>query len=124
MQAKNTSKPRTPQEWKDSGVLNEFQIEELTKVAQNPILLEALEKVLCYEIKTQGVFKNNLPFDAGNNFILDYIKAIGGSKDNKWLGEEIRALFWGVQYLEEGLKNIKAFGQPEKDSNSSENPAI
>lgn len=116
-------KPRTPEEWKKSGVLNDFQIEELEKAAKNPVLLEALEKVICYEIKVQGVLNNGLPFDLGNNFILDYVKVIGGAKDDKWLGEEVRALFWAQQYLEQALSSIKSF-QPEKVVSKNENPAI
>ena len=118
------SKPRTKQECHDSGILNDFQFEELEKLAQNPVLLEALEKVLCHEIVSEGVFNNKVPFDAGQNFILSYVQGIGGVINNERLGEDVRALFWGILRLKEGIKTIKAFNEPEKVSNNDKNPAI
>ena len=119
------SKPRSAEEWKESGVLNDFQTEELVKAGQNPILLEALEKVLCYEIGSEGVLKNNLPFDAGANFILSYVQGVGGVIGNERLGADVRALFWGVLRLKEGLHNVRNFGQGEGEKvGGNENPAI
>lgn len=120
----STAKPRSKQEWLESGILNDFQIEELERAASNPVLLEALEKVLCYEIGSEGVFKNNLPFDAGKNFILSYVQGIGGVISNERLGEDVRSLFWGVLRLKEGIKNIQSFDPREKVVSNNENPAI
>src|SRR3990167_9020667 len=110
-------KPRSLEEWKT--FLNDHQVNELKKLSDNPILLEALEKVLCYEIATEGVFAKNKPFDATNNFVLSYVQAVGGVINNERLGEDVRGLFWVVHRLKEGLNMIKSFNQPEKvDTNS------
>ena len=118
------SKPRTREEWVKSGILNDFQVDELEKLAQNPVLLGALEKVLCYEVVCEGVLENKVPFNAGNNFVLSYVQGIGGVIDNERLGADVRALFWGVLRMKEGLKNIAGFHQTERSSNEDSNPAL
>ena len=114
-------KPRSLEEWK--AFLNDHQISELKKLSDNPILLEALEKVLCYEIATEGVFEKNQPFDSTNNFVLSYVQAVGGVINNERLGEDVRGLFWGVHRLKDGLSMIKNFKQTEKVG-ENQNPAV
>lgn len=117
----STSKPRTTEEW--DGILNEHQIDELCRLADNPILLEAIEKVVCYELVSEGVFEKDKPFDSGQNYILNYVQELGGVLNNERLGQDVRALMWGVLRLREGIQNIRGFKKQEKVG-ESENPGI
>ena len=115
------SKPRSRAEWAE--VLSDAELNELDRIADNPFLLQALEKIICYELVSEGLLAAGKSFDAGKNFVLGYVQELGGVLSNERLGEDVRALFWGVLRLREGLQNIRNFKEKPKVGNS-ENPAI
>lgn len=103
--------------------LDDQEIGELEKLAGNPILLKAIEKVLCHEIYHNGVLKPGEPADFSRNFLLNYTSAVGEKTSNEKLGEDVRSYWWALTTLESGVNQLKSFKKQEERSLESVNIA-
>lgn len=109
------------EEWRQ--FLTDAQIVELQRLSQNSELIEALTRVLCHDIYNNGVLKKEQDVDFSRNFLLNFITVKGAELSNEKLGEDVRSYWWGLHALEQGLKELKKFGQEEKVA-EPENPAV
>lgn len=104
--------------------LSEQEFDELVKLAENPVLLGAVEKVLCHEIYHNGILEPGESADFSRNFLLAFISNKGNEFSNEKLGQDVRSYWWGLHALELGMNELKKFKRPEERSLEAENIAV
>ena len=112
----------TTEEWKD--YLGEQKFNEIVRIAENPTALEALEDVLCVEIKQDNSAAPGRPADAQGNWLFSYILQAGGSVSDEMLMKQARGYVVGLSLVQNALRAIEKFKPEPKKENPGENPAV
>jgi len=107
--------------------LNEQEIQELTKLAENDVALNAFKKVLLSPLYQEGVLKKGESVgDPAKNFAL--IKALHAIQTNdnitdEKLGQQVRADAQAMRYIELSFQEINKFKNKEETKGEEGNPA-
>ena len=105
----------TTEEWKD--YLGEQKFAELEAIASNPTLLEALEDVLCIEIREDNSAAPGRPADLHGNYLMDLVLR-GAPID------QLKTYVVALQLVQNGVRCIEKFKPGPNKENPGENPAV
>lgn len=86
--------------------LSDIEIESLTSIANSPLALGAIKKIILADVYYKGVLRANVDADPTRNAALLFAFS---DKDisNEKLGEDLRALGEGVRLVEGGLTRLE-----------------
>lgn len=101
--------------------LSDVEKEQLIAFNQNPILREAVKKVLLAGLNENGVLKAGKQSNSTQNAAL-YLVSQAGEVSNEALGADLRAYWNGLKAVENGFNKISEF-VPEKTVEKSKNNA-
>jgi len=107
--------------------LTELEAVEIEKFNNNPVLADAIKKVLLDAVYNQGVIKKGKKHNSLHNaFIaLSFQTVQGGVISNERLGEDLRAMTQGLNFVEAGFKELSKIKTEERSEEKEEvNPAI
>jgi len=101
--------------------LSQTELDKLKLFVQDDVLLEAVKKVLLAGVYDQGILKPSEPAKAKLNFAL----AIANNTwDNEKIGEELRAAYKGVTFVELGFDELLALKENADAEKAEVNPAL
>lgn len=106
--------------------LTDLEIDKIIAFNNDPILVEAVRKVLLESVYTNGTLRKDKQAQPLRNaaFGLVSLTNTGGVVDNVALGEDLRALYQGVMMLEVGLDKLSKIKKEEVLVDSPYNNAI
>ena len=96
-----------------NSILDEQEQTYIKEFCQNERMVEAIRKVMLAGLYEQGVLKKHKKADSLSNIALALV-ANRGDISNEQLGEDLRAFWQGLNYLELAFENIKAYKEPIK----------
>lgn len=103
-------------------ILSEVEIDAIIAFNQNPILREAVRKVILMGVYSNGVMKKGNPADPLRNFALGLVSH-RGEHTNEQLGASLAAMWEGVNMLELGFDQLARIKKEEPKKGKGENPA-
>jgi len=106
--------------------LSNAEQERIAYFNSDPILVNAVRKVMLAEIYKNGTLRPDIAPDPLKNGALGLVfQGLHGQQKytNEELGEDLRAFAQGVNLLESGFQRLSKFKQPAK-SEPEENKAI
>ena len=112
----------THADWKKH--LGDAKFNELQKIADNDRALEAIEDVLCQEIKQDNLDKLGKVSDVQGNFFYAYIDKLGPALKNDELGEKLRSYHFALLALQRAVKALAGFKKSAEALEEKENDAI
>ena len=89
-------------------ILNDLEKAELTRFVENPVLFEAVKKVLLAGVYSNGVLSPGEPVNAMRNFALSLVTGREGVS-NDIIGADLRACAEGIRVVEAGFNELKKF---------------
>lgn len=97
--------------------LNDIEKAELEKFVQNKTQFEAAQKVVLHSVYFQGVLKEGLPADSGNNiFMAQLTQPILENAPIEEYGHFTKALVNGIRLVETGFTKLKKFKVVEPET--------
>ncbi len=105
--------------------LSDIEQEKVENFMADPILKEAIRKVLLAGVYVNGVLKQGEPADARKNWALSF----GGMNpqiSNAELGENLRAYTWAINMVEAAWAKLEDYKveKPQAPSKPKKNPAL
>lgn len=96
--------------------LNSIEEDQLSHLAENLTLLNAVKKVLLEGVYSNGVLVAGENAESGRNFALSL--AFSKEASNEQIGADLRACAEGIRIIESGFKELEKFKvvTPEVDS--------
>jgi hypothetical protein len=88
--------------------LSELECEEIAKFNKNTIMREAVRKVLLSAIYENGTLREGMPADPLRNVAFS-LAASRGDFSNERLGQDLRAVWEGVNLLESGMGQLLSY---------------
>src|SRR3990167_10165736 len=88
-------------------MLSDIEKEKLRQFVEDEVQLEAVKKVLLFNIYNNGVLKAGQPAEPLRNFALSIFDQMRAGVDDDKLGRTLRGMCEGIYYLETGLKDIQ-----------------
>lgn len=105
-------------------VLSDIEKAELTKFANNPVLVNAFKKVLLFGVYYNGILKPDEAPDPTRNFALSNVfTEVGNAMSNEKIGENLRAKAEGVLLIQGGFDQIESYKTEAKTDKKKENGA-
>lgn len=109
--------------------MTELSDQEMAKIVQfnqDPILVEAVRKVMLKAMYSQGTLRKNVPADPLNNGALNLaFQALrGGSLSDADLGADIRGLANGINLLESAFQELERIEVVIPKKEEETNPGI
>ncbi len=106
--------------------LTEVEISKVEQFCSDEAMFEAVKKVLLSSVYYNGAIKKGEKFEAKNQAfnLISQAYASGQEVSNEVLGQEVRALFEGVNALEQGFAQLKLLKQTASVVESPYNEAI
>jgi hypothetical protein len=95
--------------------LTDIEIEKIVKLCEDEVLLEAVRKVLLADIYSNGTLRAKVESDPTRNGAFALVSRFPGLSDEN-IGQDVRAQWAGVQALEMGIKKLKEYKLPKKES--------
>lgn len=107
-------------------MLTDQEKEKIIKFNEDPILVEAVRKVLLKAIYGQGTLRAGEMADPLNNgaLTLAFAAIRGNSISDADLGADIRGLAYGLNYLEAGFQELSRIERDIEEPAEEENNAI
>lgn len=105
-----------------SEYLTEMEKNQLEMLNENPILLEAIKKVVLSCVYFDGTIKPTGIPDPQKNFLLAIAGGSMGQLSREQLGEKVEASLAGVQLLEVGFKELAKFKKIDNSPIKKTNP--
>lgn len=103
--------------------LNEVEQDHVAKIAGNPVLLNALKKIILADVYYKGTLRKGVKPDPTVNAALSFAFS-DQKKTDEELGRDLRALGEGVRLVEGGFARIEKYKKaPTPEEKSGENPA-
>lgn len=104
--------------------LNDLELEKVKVFVEDPVMFEAVRKVLLSGIYQNGTLKPGQKANPSKNFALSL--AFDPKVDNEALGADLRASASGIHFVELGFRELeKLVPQPIKSPlQQEENPAL
>lgn len=106
--------------------LTEVEISKVESFCKDEGMFEAVKKVLLASVYYNGSLRKGEKFEAKNQAfnLISQSYASGQEVSNEVLGQEVRALFEGVNALEQGFAQLKLLKQKAEMVESPFNEAI
>ena len=102
-------------------ILSELEKDKLAFIAGDPVMLEAVKKVVLNSVYFDGTLhKKGVP-DVLKNFALALASRPGVTNED--LGAELKASLAGVQLLEQGFMELEKFKKVESKLKETKNQA-
>lgn len=111
----------TKQKWQE--VLGSAKFNELVRIADNQLAMEALEDVICQEIKNDNMNNPGRPADLQGNFFYAFIERLGPGLKNEELGLNLRSYHFALLSLGRAFKELKSFKSESEQTLEPENDA-
>ena len=112
----------TKEIWKE--FLGNTKFNELRRIADNQLAMEALEDVICQEIKADNLNQPGRPADLQGNFFYAYIDRLGPGLKNEELGEKLRSYHFALLALNRAFRELKSFKSEPEQAIEPENDAV
>jgi len=91
-------------------VLNESEVQELEKFANNETLLQAVKKCLLFDVYYNGVMEAGMPVNAGRNFLLSLVGSPGREAvPTEKIGHDMEVAWQAINIVEGGFKDLENF---------------
>lgn len=92
-------------------ILNEIEQEKIIAFMEDPIMREAVKKILLRGIYENGTLKAGVSPEPAQNFLL----AIANDKglSNEQIGQELRSAYWGITILEQAFNKMSELKKEE-----------
>lgn len=94
-------------------IINHDEELELKKLANNPILLSGIKKILLNNLYYQGVLDKSVNPEPRRNFICQLLynedMSMDYNIDDDRLGQKTRAVVEAIRLIEQGYKEIENF---------------
>ena len=105
-------------------ILNEVEKNELSKLADSPVLMNAIKKVLLRGVYFDGTLKAGEKPEPLKNFLLSIIsKSMDIAQADKKIANDLKAICMGIQVVEFTFKELEKFRKIDKKAEEKENPA-
>jgi hypothetical protein len=111
---------------KIENILNEEEKTRLQKFLDDPVMKEAVKKILLAGIYTNGTLQPGVESDFAKNWAFGLLINERGeelSQTNDQLGQRLRAAIEGVKFLETGFIQLEKFKIINIDVSGKENQA-
>lgn len=107
-------------------MLTDQEIDKIIKFNEDPILVEAVRKVMLKGIYSQGTLRKGQMADPLNNaaLMLAFATVRGNTVSDADLGADIRGFAHGINLLESGFQELSKVEREVEEPESKENPAI
>lgn len=106
--------------------LNDTEHKEIMKFVENPVLFEAVKKVLMEVVYTQGTLKKGEPIEANLNyaFALASRKKMSGFTHltNEQIGADLVAVWEGTNLVGLGFDELEKFKEIKETNKPKGNP--
>ena len=103
-------------------ILDEREVAEFQKLAENDVLFGALKKILLYGVYYNGTLKPGEEANPLENFALNLVSAQGVKSDAE-IGQELRGKWQGVNIVEGAFQMLMEYKLPSFAIGKKENPA-
>lgn len=102
--------------------LNDIESDSLRSIADNPVAMMALQKILLASVYYNGVLRPGMKPDPTRNAALS-LAITSTNLSNEILGQDTRAMAESVRLISAGFTKLEKFATPKQDANSGKNPA-
>jgi hypothetical protein len=103
-------------------ILDEQEQTHLQRFVENEGMYEAVRKALLYGLYQQGTLKKGKKSDTISNIAFGLMFE-GDNPSNEKLGEKLRALWEGINYVEGSLEDIKKYSVKAENKQEKINEA-
>ena len=107
--------------------LNDLEVLEIEKFNQNPVLADAVKKVLFATINERGVVKRGKKAQPMLNGALGLVSRVTGGQlnaSNEELGQDLRAYYHACGLLEDGFTQLSKIKVVKDETKKETNEAI
>lgn len=105
---------------KDLSYLSELEKESIIKFNENPIMKEAVRKVVLSVLYKQGTLSKKEDSEPTKNFAL--MLAAQGKSDEE-VGASVKIIWAGINLLEGAFQELLKIKEPTKKAETKVNPA-
>lgn len=99
-------------------ILSEIEMDAVLRFKADPLMFSAVKKYLLAILYKQGVVESGVAHDATQNFALNLARSAthpkGTPRTDEELGQNLRAMTYGVQLLEGGFTEMSEMEKPDK----------
>jgi hypothetical protein len=100
-------------------VLNDQEIAVIQGFLDNPLLKEAVRKVLLFQLQSVGTFEAGKPTNTAN-FALSLC---AGETDDEALGRKLRTAYEGIKIVETAFADLESLRIIKEEKKSTKNSA-
>jgi hypothetical protein len=107
--------------------LTDLEIEKIDRFNQDPVLSDAVKKVLFAVINERGVIKKGKKVNPLQNGALAIVsRVVNGqiSKTDEELGNDLKTYYQGIGLLESGFQELSKIKIKKEEGTPKTNPAI
>lgn len=106
--------------------LTDIEIDKIEQFCKDETLYEAVRKVMLAQVFYAGALKKGQKFEPRNQAfdVIDKAYRAGTPIDNESLGADLRALYSGVDMVEQGFGNLKTIKKETKEIETPYNEAV
>ncbi len=108
---------------KFENILSELEKVEVNKILDNPVMLEALKKVLLFSVYDNGTLKPGKESEPMQNFALTLQDSAGRNLTDTEIGQILRAKRYAIELLEDGFRSLANFKYVVEKKKKKTNPA-
>ena len=104
-------------------ILNEIEKNELSKFAENPVMLNAVKKILLRGVYFDGTLKAGEKPEPLKNFLLSIIsKSMDIAQSDEKIANDLKAICMGIQVVEFTFKELEKFKKEKPSERNQDNP--
>ena len=104
--------------------LNEQEVVKIEAFCKDEVLFDAVKKVLLKTLYNSGTVEKEKKVDIRNSAFNFIANPANSEASNEKVGENLRALFAGVQEIANGFAELKTIKKKVKVKEEKENKAI
>ena len=94
--------------------LLDLEKQKLQQFVEDNVMLEAVKKVLLFNITNSGTLIPGEPPEPTRNWALSVFEQMRGGESDEKIGRTIRGMCEGIYFLESGLKDLQGIvGRPK-----------
>ena len=104
-------------------ILDEQEQTYIQHFVENEKMFESVRKAITAGLYEQGVIKKGKKLDIVSNIAFGTLFE-GDNPNNEKLGEKVRALWQGLNYLEFSLEQLRKYAKHKDVETTEKNPAV
>jgi len=94
--------------------MSELEKDAIMLFSRNPIMVEAVRKVLLAGLYSNGTMRAGIPSEPTRNMAFSLVANTNAEYSNEQIGADLRALWAGINAVEAGFNEIKRLAKVEQ----------